>query len=59
MRLHPNRSTHWAAAWFFLLLLEPMRCGVPTVLSEAGQLFPPTIVIIEVKTSQGFRLSHP
>jgi hypothetical protein len=53
MRLHPNYSTRWAAAWLFLLLLEPTRCGVPTVLSEAAQ-FPPTIVIIEGKTSQGF-----
>src|SRR5574341_1247660 len=53
MRLHPNRSTRWAAAGFFLLSLEPTRCGVPTVLSEAAQ-FPPAIVITEGKTSHGF-----
>ena len=53
MRLHPICSTRWAAAGLFSLSLEPMRCGVPTVLSETAQ-FPPTIVIIEGKTSQGF-----
>jgi len=38
---------------FMVLLLEPIRCGVPTIKSEAAQ-FPPTIIITEGKTSQGF-----
>lgn len=43
----------WVAAIFFMLWLEPIRCGVPTMRSEAAQ-FPPTIAITEGKTGQGF-----
>lgn len=43
----------WVAAIFFMLWLEPTRCGVPTMRSEAAQ-FPPTIAITEGKTGQGF-----
>lgn len=43
----------WVAAIFFMLWVEPIRCGVPTMRSEAAQ-FPPTIAITEGKTGQGF-----
>jgi hypothetical protein len=36
-----------------LLVLEPLRCGGPVPELPAAQ-FPPTIVIVEGKTTQGF-----
>jgi hypothetical protein len=46
-------TPRWVAAIFFLLWIEPIRCDVPTMRSEAAQ-FPPTIVITEGKTGDGF-----
>jgi hypothetical protein len=36
-----------------LLLLQPTRCGMPTVTLEAAEI-PPAIVITDGKTRQGF-----
>jgi hypothetical protein len=38
---------------FLALALEPTRCGVQPVLSEAAQI-PPAIIITEGKTDQGY-----
>ncbi len=40
-------------AIMFLLMLEPLRCGMPTTNCAAAQ-FPPTIIITAGKTGQGF-----
>jgi hypothetical protein len=53
MQSYLTVTPRWVAAIFFLMLLEPIRCGVPTMRSEAAQ-FPPTIVITEGRTSDGF-----
>lgn len=43
----------WGLVMLLLLSMEPMRCGVPMTNAVAAQ-FPPTIIITEGKTSQGF-----
>ena len=53
MHLYLTRNAGWIAAMFLVIVLEPVRCGVPATKSEAAQ-FPPTIIITEGKTSQGF-----
>lgn len=53
MRSYLSVAPRWVAAIFFVLWLEPIRCGVPAISSEAAQ-FPPTIVITEGKTAEGF-----
>ena len=53
MQSYLTVTPRWVAAIFFLMLLESVRCGVPTTRSEAAQ-FPPTIVITEGRTSDGF-----
>jgi hypothetical protein len=44
----------WGLVMLLLLSMEPTRCGVPTTNAVAAQ-FPPTIIITEGKTSQGFQ----
>jgi len=53
MQSHSVHTARWLWLTFFLLLLEPMRCGLPTTTAVAVQ-FPPAIMITEGKTSQGF-----
>jgi hypothetical protein len=53
MQSHLIHKSRWGLALFFLLSLEPMRCGVPTTNAVAAQ-FPPALIITEGKTSQGF-----
>jgi hypothetical protein len=53
MQSHSIHTAYWLWLMFFLLSLEPMRCGVPTTNAVAAQ-FPPAIIITEGKTSQGF-----
>lgn len=53
MHYHSNHYIRCVLAMFFVLLLEPMRCGMPAVDFAAAQ-FPPAIIITEDKTSQGF-----
>lgn len=48
-----SRSGPWLASIAFLLLLQPTRCGMPTVNIEAAEI-PPAIMITEGKTSHGF-----
>ena len=48
-----TRNSRWLVALFFILLSEPTRCGVPPIQAQA-QRFPPTIIITEGKTTQGF-----
>jgi hypothetical protein len=53
MQSHLIHKARWVLALFFLLSLEPMRCGTPTTNALAAQ-FPPVLIITEGKTSQGF-----
>ncbi|MGH7808948.1 MAG: hypothetical protein ACREP5_01600, partial [Candidatus Binatia bacterium] len=53
MSCHSTLIYRRVAAMFLVLLLEPLRCGVPAMKSGAAQ-FPPTIVITEGMTSQGY-----
>jgi hypothetical protein len=53
MHSHLIHKARWFLALFFLLSLEPLRCGVPTTIAIAAQ-FPPVLIITEGKTGQGF-----
>jgi hypothetical protein len=50
-RLTP--CARWAIALFFVLLLEPTRCGLQPVTGQAAEI-PPALAITEGKTSQGY-----
>lgn len=53
MYYHSSFVSRTVAVLSFALLLEPVRYGVPTLNVVAAQ-FPPTIVITEGKTGDGF-----
>jgi hypothetical protein len=48
-----NRSRCWVLGLFLAFALEPTRCGVQPVASEAAQI-PPAIIITEGRTDQGY-----
>jgi hypothetical protein len=53
MRTHLTPSARWLAGVIFVFLLQPTRCGLPTVNFEAAEIRP-AIIITEGKTSEGF-----
>lgn len=53
MNLRSGVSARYFCFSLALLVLEPLRCGGPVPALPAAQ-FPPTIIIVEGKTTQGF-----
>lgn len=53
MRSHRNLLGRRLAAMAMLLLLQPTRCGMPTVNVDAAEI-PPAIIITAGTTRQGF-----
>jgi hypothetical protein len=53
MNLRRNARVKYLFVLLALLVVEPLRCGGPVPAVPAAQ-FPPAIIILEGKTSQGF-----